>query len=96
MEIRVQSVKFDADVKLLEFIDKKVGKLSKFLDNIIKAEVILTLEPDHHKHVKVLVSVPGEDLVVERVAGSFEDAVNECSDVLKEMLVKVKEKRFGR
>ena len=30
MDIRVQSVKFDADVKLLEFVDKKVGKLEKF------------------------------------------------------------------
>ena len=41
MDIRVQSVKFDADVKLLEFIQKKVGKLEKFYDSIIKAEVAL-------------------------------------------------------
>ena len=33
MDIRVQSVKFDADVKLLEFIDKKVGKLDKFYED---------------------------------------------------------------
>ena len=41
MDIRVQSVKFDADVKLLDFIDKKVGKLDKFYDEIIKTEVTL-------------------------------------------------------
>ena len=34
MDIRVQSVKFDADVKLLEFIDKKVGKLDKFYEDM--------------------------------------------------------------
>ena len=36
MEIRVQSVKFDADQKLLDFIDKKVGKISKFYDAIVR------------------------------------------------------------
>ena len=46
MDIRVQSVKFDADVKLLDFIDKKVGKLEKFYEEIINAEVTLTLLPD--------------------------------------------------
>ena len=35
MKINVQSIKFDADQKLLDFIDKKVGKLEKFFDNII-------------------------------------------------------------
>lgn len=96
MEIRVQSIKFDADQKLLDFIDKKLGKLSKFLDNIIKVEVVLTLEPDHVKQVKVMVAVPGDDLVIERAGASFEDAINECADLLKDMLVKVKEKRFGK
>ena len=40
MDIRVQSVKFDADVKLLEFIDKKVGKLDKFYEDIINAVTV--------------------------------------------------------
>ena len=30
MEIRVHSLKFDADQKLLDFIEKKVSKISRF------------------------------------------------------------------
>ncbi len=96
MEIRVQSLKFDADQKLLDFIDKKLGKLSKFFDNIIKVDVALSVEPDHGKTVKVRLAVPGDDLIVERTAPTFEDAVNDCADLLKDMLVKTKEKRFNK
>ena len=96
MKIRTQSVKFDADQKLLDFIDKKIGKLEKFDDRILEAEVIMTLLPEHdNKNVKVRVFVPGNEIVVERNAHTFEDAVVDCSDVLKDQLVKAKEKRKG-
>ena len=54
MEIRVQSIKFDADQKLLDFIDKKVNKLSRFFDDVIRTEVVLSLLPDvDNKNVKI-------------------------------------------
>ena len=34
MEIRVQSIKFDADQKLLDFVEKKLARLEKFYDEI--------------------------------------------------------------
>ncbi|MBR5249951.1 MAG: ribosome-associated translation inhibitor RaiA [Bacteroidales bacterium] len=95
MDIRVQSIRFDADQKLLEFIDKKLSKLSKFYEDIINLEVALTLEPDHKKNAKVRVAIPGNDLVIDRTADTFEDAVVDCADALKDMLVKAKEKRYG-
>lgn len=94
MEIRVQSIKFNADQKLLDFVDKKLSKLPKFYDEIIGVEVSLSLLPEHeNKNVKVKVMIPGNDVVVERNARTFEDAVVDCVDVLKEKLVRVKEKR---
>ncbi len=97
MDIRIQSVKFDADQKLLDFIDKKVSKLSKFYDEVVSCEVTLSLLPDNdNKDVKIRVFIPGKDLFVERNASSFEDAVVDCVDVLKEQLVKIKEKRAQR
>ncbi|MBO8448897.1 MAG: ribosome-associated translation inhibitor RaiA [Bacteroidetes bacterium] len=94
MEIRVQSIKFNADQKLLDFVEKKLSKLSKFYDEIIGVEVSMSLLPEHeNKNVKVLVQIPGNDVVVERNARTFEDAVVDCLDVLKEKLVRVKEKR---
>ncbi len=37
--------------------------------------------------------MPGNDLVVERHSGKFEDALVDCTAVLKDILVKYKEKR---
>ena len=96
MEIRVQSVKFDADKKLLDFIDKKIGRLEKFYEDVVKVEVTLTLLPEHeNKNVRVHVYAPGNDIVVERNAHTFEDAVVDCADILKDQLVKAKEKKRG-
>ena len=43
--------------------------------------------------MKVQVSIPGNTIVVEKNAKTFEDAVVDCADILKEKLVKVKERR---
>ena len=44
MKVHTESVQFKADKKLLDFIDKKVGKLEQFFDRIIQADVKLRLE----------------------------------------------------
>ena len=94
MEIRVQSIKFNADQKLLDFIDKKFSRIEKFYDAVTGVDIALSLLPDHeNKNVKVQVSIPGRTIVVEKNAKTFEDAVVDCADILKENLVKEKEKR---
>ena len=96
MDIRIQSLQFDADQKLLDFIEKKLEKLPKFYDEIVRVEVFLSLLPDYeNKQVKIRVDIPGNDLVVERHSNKFEDALVDCVDVLKDLLVKVKEKRHN-
>ena len=94
MEIRVQSIKFNADQKLLDFVEKKFSRLEKFYDAVTSVDVALSLLPDHeNKSVKVQVSIPGSTIVVEKNAKTFEDAVVDCADIMKEKLVKEKEKR---
>ena len=95
MEIRIQSLKFNADVKLLDFIEKKFSRIEKFYDAVTGVDVALSLLPDHeNKNVKVQVAIPGNTIVVEKNAKTFEDAVVvDCADILKEKLVKAKEKR---
>ena len=44
MEIRVKSLKFDADQKLLDYVEKKVSKLSRFSDHLDDVEVTLSLQ----------------------------------------------------
>ena len=97
MEIKVQSIKFDADQKLLDFVDKKLAKLEKFYDEASLMEVNLSLLPDpQNKNVKVRVIVPGtDDIIVERNADTFEAAITDCAGTLKDLLVQAKEKRFN-
>lgn len=95
MEIRVQTLKFDADQKLLEYVQKKVEKLDRFDDNIVDVELVLSLaERPENKVVKLSVSVPSEKLVVEKNAKTFEEAVTDAVDAMKERLTRNKEKRY--
>ncbi|MBO4446504.1 MAG: ribosome-associated translation inhibitor RaiA [Bacteroidales bacterium] len=97
MEIKIKSLKFDADSKLIAYVEKKVGKIEKFFDNTGDAEVTLSLlnEPDG-KQAKILVHVPGEDLIVERSAKTFEDAITQAADAMKERLTRNKEKKYTK
>ena len=97
MEIRVKSLKFDADQKLLDFVDKKVSKLSKFFDALDVVDVTLSLlqEPEN-KNVKIQAHIPGNDFIIERNAKTFEEAVTDCADAMKEKIVRAKEKKFEK
>ena len=95
--INVKSLKFNADEKLLDFIDKKVGKVEKFFDNMGDIDVTLSLLPDaDNKCVKLQTHIPGDDLIIERNAHTFEEAVTEAADALKERIVRAKEKKFAK
>ena len=95
--INVKSLKFDADQKLLDYVEKKVGKVEKFFDNLGDIDVTLSLLPDaENKSVKLQTRFPGEDLVIERHARTFEEAVTDAADALKEKIVRAKEKKFAK
>ena len=97
MEIRVQSLKFDADQKLLAYVDKKVSKLAKFFDGVDVTDVTLSLlqEPDN-KAVKIQTNIPGEELVIERNAKTFEEAVTDAVATAAMKIVRIKEKKFEK
>lgn len=97
MEITIKSLKFDADAKLVAFIEKKVSKLEKFHGEQTDIEVTLSLlkEPEN-KNVKIRLHTPGESHIIERNAVSFEEAVNACVDAMKEKLTRSKEKALDK
>lgn len=93
MEIKIKSLKFDADEKLLAYVEKKVTKLSKFHEGAGTAEVTMSLQPDHeNKNVKLKIHVPGAEMIIDRSARSFEEAVTDCVDAMKEKLTRAREK----
>ncbi|MDR3245389.1 MAG: ribosome-associated translation inhibitor RaiA [Prevotellaceae bacterium] len=94
MNVNVQSIKFDADKGLIEFIDKKISKLEKFFDGIVGADVYLRLDsqPIANKKVEIRLKIPGYDVFAERESKSFEESTDLCIDAIKSQLTKAKEK----
>ena len=95
MEIRIQSVHFNADSKLLGYIREKVDKLMHYYDRILAGEIILKLDKSadlHNKVVHVKLHIPGNDLFVEEKGRSFEEATDIAVDVLARQIKKRKEK----
>lgn len=93
MEIRIKSLKFDASDKLIAFVEKKVARIEKFFDGAVQeAEVSLENSKDGKK-AKIKVPIPGDVLIIERAADTFENAITECVDAMKEKMTRSKEKR---
>jgi putative sigma-54 modulation protein len=98
MNIRINAVRFDADKKLEEFIEKKVSKLARYFDDIINAEVFLKLENTaelENKIVEIKLDIPGSDLFARKQSKSFEEATDIVVDALKQQILKHKEKLRG-
>ena len=53
MNVQIQSVKFDADKRLVEFVNAKMAKLDRFAERSTGAEVILKLDKDHEKRKQI-------------------------------------------
>jgi putative sigma-54 modulation protein len=95
MKIRVQSIHFTADVKLLDFIQKKADKLDQFFDQIISGDVYLRLEKtedEANKISEIKLSIPGNDLFAKEQCKSFEEATDKAVESLRRQLEKHKEK----
>ena len=98
MNIKIQTIHFDADKKLLDFTKKKVEKLMKFYDAIVSTEVILRLDKsqqEENKIAEIKLEIPGNDLFAKRHCKSFENAIDLVSDALKKQITKHKEKQRG-
>ncbi len=95
MKISVQSIRFDADQKLLDFIEKKVDKLDQFYDKIISAEVYLRLEKreaDENKITEIKLTIPGDVLFAKEQCDTFEEATDLAIESLRKQVTKHKAK----
>ena len=96
MEVKINSVHFNADQKLVDFVNKKVAKLDTFFDGIIKADVTLKVakpETANNKVAELKLSTPAMDnLFAKKQADSFEEATDLAIDAVKKQIDKYKEK----
>lgn len=95
MKVKIQSIHFDADQKLIDFIQDKTNKLSQVYDKIIDGEVILKLDKANETANKVCelkVNVPGKELFAKKQNKTFEEATDLAIEALRGQLVKHKDK----
>ena len=96
MKVFIQSVNFNADVSLINYVEKKIEGLSKFHDKIVDAEVFLKVQNTSDKENKITeikINIPGNNFMVKKEAKSFEAGVSLGVETLKRQLKKVKEKQ---
>ena len=99
MEVRIQSIHFDASERLQAFIQKKVQKLERFYDDIKKVEVSLKVvkpETAENKEAGVKILVPNGEFYASKVCDTFEEAVDLSLGALEKQLVKYKEKQRNK
>ena len=93
MEIKLKSLHLDVDEKLAAFVEKKVSRLSKFYEGSANEAEVAIEDTKDGKKAKIQIHIPGDDLIIERVADTFENAITECVDAMKEKLTRAKEKK---
>nr|MBI1230252.1 ribosome-associated translation inhibitor RaiA [Cytophagales bacterium] len=95
MKLQMHSIHFDADQKLINFIQKKADKLDTYYDQIIDGEVFMRLDKNdksENKIVEVKLNVPGKQLFAKNRSDSFEAAADEAIEGLRRQIKKHKEK----
>ena len=96
MQITVQSIHFDADIKLIEFVEEKTKKLGVFHPAIHKAEILLRLDKNadqENKITEIILKVPGKEIFAKKQCKTFEEATDLAVDALKHQIEKNKEKQ---
>ena len=93
MKISLQSLKFKASEQLKEFVDEKVGKLIRFDEKIISADVTLAVDPANtpeNKICEIRLIVPGNDDFVSKSGATFEEAIQAAIETLQTILQRKK------
>ena len=97
MNVNIQTVHFEADNKLVDFVNKKLEKLSTFHDQIIKVEVYLKLDNIVHnikdKIAEIRVHVPRHNFFVKSSSKSFEESFDSALESLVTQIKRKKERQ---
>lgn len=97
MNVKIQTVHFNADEKLVAYINQKLQKLKIFHDRIVEVDVFLKLDNVIHtikdKIAEIRVHVPRHYFFVKTTTKSFEESFDEAFDSLLNQIKKRKGKQ---
>ena len=99
MELRIQSINFEASEQLKAFAQKKMNKLVRYTDDIIQSEMIMkVIKPDapNNKEVSVKLNIKNGESFASKSAGTFEEAIDLCMEALEKQIIRTKEKKTGK
>ena len=86
MNVNIQTVHFDADTKLVSYIEKKLDKLAQFHERITKVDVYLKLDNVVHtikdKVAEIKVQIPRHEFFVKQSSKSFEESFDTALDAV--------------
>ncbi|MBA2250472.1 MAG: ribosome-associated translation inhibitor RaiA [Chitinophagaceae bacterium] len=94
MNVNIQTQHFDADVKLVSYVEKKLTKLEQYHEKITKVDVYLKLDNVVHKIkdkiAEIKVHVPRHDFFVKHSSKSFEESFDTA---LESVITQIKRKK---
>jgi putative sigma-54 modulation protein len=97
MNVNIQTVRFDADARLIEYINRKLQKLNTFHDRIIQVQVFLKLDNVVHtikdKIAEIRIHVPRHEFFVKSTSKSFEGSFDNALDSIVTQIKRKKEKQ---
>lgn len=96
MNVNIQTVHFDADDKLVDYVSRKLNKLNTFHDRILKVDVFLKLDNVVHtikdKIAEIRVHIPRHDFFVKASSKSFEESFDSAMESIVSQIKRKKEK----
>ena len=97
MKLQMHAIHFNADSRLIDFIQKKVDKLETFYDKMIDGEVFLRVNNKgiENKTIEIKINMPRNQLFVKEEAKSFEVATDMATKALRRQIRKFKDKEIA-
>jgi len=97
MNVNIQTVHFNADDKLVDYVNKKLAKLNTFHDRITKVDVYLKLDNVVHtikdKVAEIRVHIPRHDFFVKSSSKSFEESFDNALESMVNQIKRQKQKQ---
>jgi putative sigma-54 modulation protein len=98
MNITITARKFKAHPSLKDHINNEISSLSKFHDDILSTEIILSFVNTREsiKTAEIIVHVPGQTLTSIEHSDDFKKSVNASFEKVIRQLKKIKTKRIAK
>lgn len=99
MNVKIQTVRFSPDIRLTEYVNKKIDKLNTFNDRIISVDVFLKLDNVVHnikdKIAEIRVQIPRHQFFVKASSKSFEESFDSALDSIVNQIKRKKQRQVA-